>query len=111
MKFIVKRDLMVARDYRNRIIEQGAFVQYVGTKTRGIVDKISTKNSETWIRINSTGLFYRSDYLVLLDPEEQPIKKSKTITIKDKIIHSKNYRKIAPTEISDHTDGPGYGGG
>ena len=34
---------MVARDYRNRIIEQGSFVQYVGTKTRGVVDKISTK--------------------------------------------------------------------
>jgi hypothetical protein len=100
---------MIARDYRNRIIEHGAFVQYVGTRTRGVVDKISTKNSKTWIRIDSTGLFYRS--LVLLDPEEQPLKKTETTSIREKVMHSKKIRKIAPTEISDHNDGPGYGGG
>jgi hypothetical protein len=102
---------MVARDYRNRIIEYGAFVQYVGTRTRGVVDKISTKNSKTWIRIDSTGLFYRSDYLVLLDPDEQPLKKTEMVSTREKVMHSKKIRKIAPTEISDHNDGPGYGGG
>ena len=86
-------------------------MQYVGTRTRGVVDKISTKNSKTWIRIDSTGLFYRSDYLVLLDPEEQPMEKTEIKSIRDKVIHSKKIRKISPTEISDHNDGPGYGGG
>lgn len=103
---------MVALDFRNRIIKQGSLVQYVGTRTRGKVDKISTKNSESWIRIDSTGLFYRSDYLVLLDGEEHPIKKSEMeMSIKDKVVQSKKFRTIAPTKISDHNDGPGYGGG
>lgn len=86
-------------------------MQYIGTRTRGIVDKIATKNSKAWIRIDSTGLFYRSDYLLLLDSEEKPFKKSEMMSIKDKVLQSKNFRNIAPTEISDHNDGPGYGGG
>ncbi len=102
---------MIARDYRNRIIEHGSFVQYIGTRTRGLVDKIFTKDTNTWIRIDSTGLFYRSDYIVLLDPEEQPPEKTDMMGIREKVMHSQKIRKIAPTEISDHTDGPGYGGG
>jgi hypothetical protein len=102
---------MVARDFRNRIIREGALVQYIGTRTQGKVDKISTMNSETWIKIDSTGLFYRSDYLELVNNEKKPQKKSSIeMTIKEKVLHSKGF-KVAPTQISDHNDGPGYGGG
>lgn len=103
---------MVARDFRDRIIKQGSLVQYIGTRTQGKVEEISTNNNQTWVRIDSTGLLYRSDYLELLDGQQQLPKKSRRkMSIKEKVLHSKGFRSIAPTEISDHNDGPGYGGG
>jgi hypothetical protein len=103
---------MEARDFRDRIIEIGAVVRYIGTLTIGKVDKISTKNCQTWIRMDSSGLFYRSDYLEILDEDEIPLRKSEVKTsLKEKVLLSKGLKKIASTEISDHNDGPGYGGG
>lgn len=102
----------MARDVRNRIIKKGSLVQYIGTRTQGKVEEISTNNNRTWVRIDSTGLLYRSDYLELFDGQQQPQKKSKKkMSIKEKVLRSRGFRSIAPTEISDHNDGPGYGGG
>ncbi|NYB52017.1 MAG: DUF2098 family protein [Methanobacteriaceae archaeon] len=102
---------MDAKDLREKIIEKGSIVRYIGTNTIGKADKILEKDSQIWIRIDSSGLFYRSDYLELLKEEELPQKKSFQKSIKEKVLISKNLKRVAPTQISDHGDGPGYGGG
>lgn len=108
----LSRDLMEAKDFRNRLIINGSVVRYLGTLTVGKVDKISRKDSQTWVRIDSSGLFYRSDYLEVLKDDELPQKKSNVKkSLKEKVLISKGLKKVAPTQISDHGDGPGYGGG
>jgi hypothetical protein len=103
---------MEARDFRNRLIDKGSFVRYLGTLTMGKVDKIYEKNSQTWIKINQSGLLYRSDYLEVLKGDEIPPKKYIVKkSLKEKLLISKGLKKVASTQISDHNDGPGYGGG
>ncbi len=87
-------------------------VRYIGTLTVGKVDKIYYDNCQSWIRMDSSGLLYRSDYLeVLAEDEIPPIKHVVKKSIKEKLLCSKGLKKVAPTQISDHNDGPGYGGG
>jgi hypothetical protein len=103
---------MEARDFRNRLIDKGSIVRYLGTLTMGKVDKIYEKNSQTWIKINPSGLLYRSDYLEVLKADEIPHKKYIVKrSLKEKLLISKGLKKVASTQISDQNDGPGYGGG
>ncbi len=101
---------MEAKDCRNRIIKIGSAVRYIGTCTMGSAEEIHVRKCETWIKLNSTGLFYRSDYLELVD--QLPFKEKRVEkNLKEKILQSRGVKKSAATQISDHTDGPGYGGG
>ena len=99
---------MEAKDFRQRIIKLGSNVKYLGTRTTGRVQQITVKGEHAWIKMDSTGLFYRSDYLILIDGDMDLNKKSKELTPGEKV---KKLKRISPTEISDHGDGPGYGGG
>lgn len=123
---------MAVRDLKNRIIVQGDLVSYTGTLTRGEVDQISTINGVSWVRIKSTGLLYRADYVEVVEKDgkesgssgnhgNKKLEKSKQKdevrnikkerSIQEKIKHSSKIKKSTATEISDHSDGPGYGGG
>jgi hypothetical protein len=103
---------MEARDFRNRIILEGSLVRYLGTLTTGMVEEVKIQKDLAWIKIDSTGLFYRSDYLEVFEAKSDVNKKSKAVKeTKHKIPLSRSLKKIAATEISDHNDGPGYGGG
>lgn len=98
---------MEAKDFRQQIIKLGSNVKYLGTRTTGRVQQITVKGEHAWIKMDSTGLFYRSDYLILMD-EELDLKISKKLNPHEKI---KKIKRILATEISNHGDGPGYGGG
>jgi len=98
---------MEAKDFRERTIKNGSTVKYMGTSTRGKVQDIKVRNDKTWIKIDSTGLYYRSDYLLVIY-DEINLKSPRDEKPHEKI---KKLKKIAPTQISDHGDGPGYGGG
>lgn len=103
-------DQMEAKDCRNRIIEIGSTVRYIGTCSMGRADEIHVRKCETWIKLNSTGLLYRSDFLELVD--QLPLKEKRVEkNLKEKILQSRGLKKAVATQISDHTDGPGYGGG
>lgn len=80
----------------------------MGTRTRGTVQQIKLDGEYFWIKMDTTGLFYRSDYLLLVDEILDPKKSKQKLNVHQKIGRLK---RIAPTEISDHGDGPGYGGG
>lgn len=99
---------MEAKDFRQRTIKKGSIVKYLGTLTTGRVQQIRAEGEHSWIKMDSTGLFYRSDYLILIDGDIDLNKKSKELKPGEKV---KKLKRISPTEISDHGDGPGYGGG
>jgi hypothetical protein len=99
---------MEAKDFRQRIIKEGARVKYLGTRTTGRVQQIMVEGEHVWIKMDSTGLFYRSDYLLLVDGDLDLKKNNRKLNAQEKI---EKLKRIAPTEISDHGDGPGYGGG
>jgi hypothetical protein len=103
---------MEAKDFRNRVIKEGAYVKYLGTSTSGIANEICEKRGKTWVKIDKTGLYYLSELLILIDGCENPSeRKSKEKNLDNILKPSKNYKRATSTEISDHTDGPGYGGG
>lgn len=55
---------MEAKDFRQRTIKKGSIVKYLGTLTTGRVQQIRAEGEHAWIKMDSTGLFYRSDYLI-----------------------------------------------
>jgi hypothetical protein len=99
---------MEAKDFRQRIIKEGSYIKYLGTRTTGRVQQIKMKGDHAWIKMDSTGLFYRSDYLILMDEDLDLKNNDRELNPHEKI---KKIKRILPTEISDHGDGPGYGGG
>lgn len=91
-------------------ISEGTTLKYLGTRTQGKADKICFRENKIWIRLDTTGLYYRLDYLMVIKPAEnkkRTIKKSQKEKILQKLkkTYNKNY------EISSQTDGPGVGGG
>lgn len=101
---------METLDYQGQKIAIGTTLKYLGSRTTGKADHICYKEDNTWIRLDSTGLYYRLDYLKVITPEETEecaSEKSK----KEKIIQRLKITNYKNDEISSQTDGPGYGGG
>lgn len=101
---------MEIMDYQGQKITEGTTLKYIGTRTKGKADKICFKENNTWIRLDSTGLYYRLDYLMVIKPEEnkkRTIKKSQ----KEKILQDLKQTSHKNYEISSDSDGPGVGGG
>ncbi len=98
-------------DHHGKRITEGTTLKYLRTRTKGKADKICRRDNNIWIKLDTTGLYYRLDYLMVINPEKTEkriIKKSK----KEKIIENlKKPRKQKNYEISSQSDGPGVGGG
>lgn len=99
---------MEVKDFRQRTIKKGAQVKYLGTRTTGKVQQIRLQGEHAWIQMDSTGLFYRSDYILVIEGDLNLKKNREEHNPHEKV---RKLKKILPTEISDHGDGPGYGGG
>ncbi|HML05304.1 MAG TPA: DUF2098 family protein [Methanobacterium sp.] len=95
-------------DVNGNKICSGLYVKYIGTHTIGKVDKIVIKNEIPWIKLDSSGLYYRSDYIEIIEDKKHFIKQNKPRKIKSK---PEKFDIKIPVEISDTTDGPGIGGG
>jgi len=100
-------------DSHGNPLSVGNEVLYLGTHTYGKVEKISIKNGINWVKIDTTGLYYRSEYLELAKRPKSVNQKniSKKEQIMRKITRSKHITLTNKAKISDHPDGPGYGGG
>jgi hypothetical protein len=94
-------------DVNGKQISNGLQVKYVGTHTVGKVDKILVKEGIAWIKLDSSGLYYRSDYIEVIEGKNA-LKSDKQNRLKTK---SGEFKVKIPVEISDTTDGPGVGGG
>lgn len=93
-------------DINGKKIREGLYVKYTGTHTIGKVDKIRLKKEMAWIRLDSNGLYYRNDYIEVIDGKNSYINPKKVNRAK-----SEKFDIQIPVEISDSTDGPGVGGG
>ena len=82
-------------------------VKYIRTHTTGKVTDILVKEDNAWIKLDSNGLYYRSDYIEVIENNGAYTNSNK----KKKGSKSGKFGVINPTIISDHADGPGYGGG
>ncbi|HTX60837.1 MAG TPA: DUF2098 family protein [Methanobacterium sp.] len=101
---------MEITDYHGRKISKGTTLKYLGTRTRGKADKIIRKENKTWIRLDTTGLYYRLDYLMVISPEENK-KRTKRRCQKEKVLDKLQQTYHKNYEISSDSDGPGVGGG
>lgn len=97
---------MEALDSRGNKISEGLRVKYNGTHTIGKIDKIISKNGVFWIKIDTTNLYYRSDYVEIVEGKEDYERSNKKHKIK-----KAGFEVEIPVVISDATDGPGVGGG
>ncbi|MGB9936327.1 MAG: DUF2098 family protein [Methanobacterium sp.] len=98
---------MKALDVNGKEIKKGKYVKYVRTHTFGIVDKIVINEKTVWIKLNSTGLLYKSDYIEIVE-NLNGLKSKKFIKRR---LRSDKFKVRKPTQITDPEDGPGYGGG
>lgn len=101
-------------DFKGRKITKGTTLKYLRTSTTGIAEDIRFDCGEAWIRLDSTGLYYHSEYLRVVKPVKEINKRNNSPT-PHKLVHqifkSKKKLKESPNMISDYPDGPGYGGG
>ena len=97
-------------DHQGNIITEGTTLKYLGTRTKGKVDKICFKEKNIWIRLDTTGLYYRLDYLMVVEPEEDKNKTTRKSN-KEKILQKLHHTSYKNYEISSDSDGPGVGGG
>ena len=100
---------MYITDQHGNKITEGTTLKYLGTRTKGKADKICIREDKTWIRLDSTGLYYCLEYLMVIKPEgkKKIIRRSK----KEKILQKLNQTYHKNYEISSDSDGPGVGGG
>ena len=82
-------------------------VKYIRTHTTGNVTDILVKEDTVWIKLDSSGLYYRIDYIEVIENSEAYIKPDK----KKNRLRPGKFGVANPAVISDHADGPGYGGG
>lgn len=52
-------------------IEKGSYVLYTKTGTTGKVTDIKTENDESWAKIDSTNLWYNSQFIRAMDKAEE----------------------------------------
>lgn len=96
-------------DHQGKKITEGVTLKYLGTRTKGKADKICFRKNKTWIRLDTTGLYYRLDYLMVITPEKK--KKTRKTSKKEKILKELHQTYHKNYEISRDSDGPGVGGG
>jgi len=99
---------METLDSNGKQISPGLMVKYTRTHTVGKVDKIKSENGSVWIKIDKSGLYYRSEYIEVVEGKDAYINQKKLNKSKNK---PNKFDIEIPVEISDTTDGPGVGGG
>lgn len=98
---------MEIKDINGKQICSGLHVKYIRTHTTGKVNDILVKEDTVWIKLDSSGLYYRADYIEVIENNDAYIKLDK----KKKRVKPGKFGVTNPAVISDHADGPGYGGG
>jgi hypothetical protein len=98
---------MEVSDSCGKLIIKGSYVAYNGTGTIGKVVDLKTENEGTWAKVDSTGLWYKSNYLQAIEKIDKKGLERKSKDIKEEI---KKRKKTVGEDIdmsSELCDGGG----
>lgn len=76
---------MEVLDACGKEITKGSYVIYGGTGTIGKVVDVKTEDKDTWAKVDSTELWYNSNYLQTVDKTEAKKVERKAEDIKEKV--------------------------
>lgn len=62
---------MESLDSCGKPIEKGSYVIYNGTGTIGKIVDIKSENNQSWIKVDSTELWYNSQFIQAIDKSEE----------------------------------------
>ena len=82
---------MSASDINGDLIEPGTVVRYINTGTIGKVAEIKTDDEGVWALVDTTGLYYKVETLVITDPGELKEKVETTKTVSDAKDYMRRY--------------------
>lgn len=99
---------METLDSNGKQINQGTMVKYTRTHTTGKVDELKWEKGAIWVKIDTSGLYYRSEYIEVVEGKDAYMNRNKPDRVKN---NQKKFDIEIPVVISDSTDGPGVGGG
>ncbi|MGZ7069740.1 MAG: DUF2098 domain-containing protein [Methanobacterium sp.] len=88
-------------------IMAGSYVLYGGTGTIGKVSEVKTMEEDTWAKIDTTNLWYKTNNLQIVDKTEAKLKKASKKDLKEKV---KKMKKIVDEDVdmsSELCDGGG----
>lgn len=88
-----------AFDINGDPIEAGAVVRYINTGTIGRVTEIMTDDEGVWALIDSTGLYYKVETLVLTDASELKEKVETTKTASEAEEYMRQYGSSGPESV------------
>jgi hypothetical protein len=86
----------------------GSFVRYPGTGTSGRVDSVEFFDGEEFARIEETGLYYRTDTLILTDKYEKRAERGEKSGIEG-LKYEKSLDSDGIKDAFDKVDGVGAG--
>lgn len=88
-------------------IMAGEYVLYGGTGTIGKVSELKTMDNDTWAKIDSTDLWYKSNTLQIVNKTEAKRKRASKEDLKEKV---KKMKKLVDEDVdmsSELCDGGG----
>ncbi len=89
---------MESLDSCGKPIEKGSYILYAKTGTIGKVIDIKNENNETWAKIDSTDLWYNSQFIQAIDKSEEEKIKSK---LRKKEDAAEKVRKMKKGSLED----------
>jgi hypothetical protein len=98
---------MEAVDICGKSITAGKYVLYGGTGTVGKVSDVKIVDNDTWAKIDTTNLWYKSNTLQLVDKTKEKLQKASKEDIKEKV---KKMKKLVDEDVdmsSELCDGGG----
>jgi hypothetical protein len=88
-------DLVKVEDVRGKPIQKGVHVRYIGTGSAGEAVNFKSDDNETWVLLDTTDLWYKSEFLEVIGENEYNKLKNHTIfKIKEKSTDINNKENV-----------------
>jgi hypothetical protein len=96
-------------DSRNKVLEKGLTVRYIGTGTIGEITDMKNEEEFGWVQIDENGLWYNSSYVEIIEKREKQTITKKEQNIEEEVEKIKNKLKLDDIDMSN--SGACEGGG
>ncbi len=88
-------------DSMGNTLQQGSFVLYEPTGTKGHVTEIMSDEEGTWALVDGTDLYYKTEILTLIKEVREKEIGEKVFTLEEVGEALEKEKESAPTEMSD----------